>query len=262
MATAPSPDNLLLGRGKVYFNRFTTAGAAIGYRAAGNIETFELTTTDETKDRYESMTHQSSLYKQVPVRRTVSLKIKGDEFNEDNLALALMGDVVPLVQAGAPVVGEVLTMNATPGLIYRTALLGPIATVTVSKGNVALVAGTDYQVLDPNVGLIQLLTGAPGFQPGDQLTVGYTPTAYTAATGPKKVTGGTEGKIEGAVLFVGDPTTGPKQMVEVWHVTLKPDQAIGLIADDFATYGLAMTVLDDSANHPATPYYDVTYLPD
>lgn len=255
---APSSDNLLLGKGQVYFDRFTTAGVSTGLKHLGNVETLELTTEDDVIEKYSSMVNSSPLYKRVNRRRTTTLRITGNEFNPENVALALMGIQSTLAQAATAVVGEAIAATTVPGTYYKTLKLGPISAVAVKFAGVAGVLGTDYAIIDATTGLIRIL---PGTIKTGAVTIDYTPTAYASTTSPQVISGGAQGVIEGRLLFIGDPASGPKMMVNVWHVSISPDGALGLISDDFATMGLSAAVLDDSVAHPASPLYEVVYLP-
>lgn len=261
LVAAPDSGNLLLGKGKVYFNRKSVTGTFAGYRHLGNVEKFELTTNDDVLEKYSSMSAAAPLYKQVTRRRTVTLNLTLNEFDPENVALVLMGSVISSSQVATPVVDETVSTNTLVGRTYRFSKLGPHTAITAKKSPAtALVAGTDYVIDDTNLGLIRILSNAT-LTDGSTLLVSYTPTAYTApATGIRTIEAGTLTIIEGAVLFVPDPTLGPKQMVEVWSVSSRPDGAIGLISDDYADGGLVMAVQDDSVNHPTSPLYRVTFL--
>lgn len=256
----PSSDNLLLGKGEVFFSR-RASGILTGYRHLGNVETFELTTTDDVLEKYSSMDAAASLYKAVTRKRDVVLQLTADEFDPDNLAMVLMGEVVDTApQTATAVVAEVLTDSARLGAFYKFAQVGPHTGIAIKVGAVVLTLGTDYVIHDVTVGLIQILPNAPGVTAGDTITADYTPTAY--ATGLKRVRGGTQTLVEGAVLFVPDPTTGPQIMAEVWSVSVRPDGALGLISDEFAQMGMQMAVQADRVNHPLEPLYALTYLPE
>lgn len=252
MANTPSSDNLLLGKGQCFFSRFDDNGVATGFRHFGNVETLELTTDDDVLDKYSSQSAEAPLYKRVTRRRTVTLRASLDEFEAHNVALALMGDVAQsTAQAATAVVAEVLTTTALKGGYYKTAKMGPITAVTLDNSTTTtpLVLGTDYVIADADLGLIHILATATAVAAGDDITISYTPTAY--ASGLTQISGGSDNKIEGAFMFVGDPTTGPAYLLEVWKVSVAPDGAIGLISDDYAQFNLTMTVEDDSANHPS-----------
>jgi hypothetical protein len=256
---APSSENLLLGKGSVYFDRFlVNTQTTQGMRHLGNVEAFELTTNDDTVEKYSSMVASSPLYKRVNRRRTVNLRITGGEFHPENLALFTMGTQSTLAQAATAVVGEAITATTIPGIYYKTKKLGPITAVAVRFGASTGVLGTDYAIIDAATGLIRIL---PGTILTGAVVMDYTPTSYATATSPQVVSGGAQGVIEGRVLFIGDPAAGPKVMVNVWRSSINPDGNLALIGDDYASMGLNAFVLDDSINHPASPLYEVTYLP-
>lgn len=260
MPPTPSADNILLGKGEVFLKRKEALGTAQGFRHLGNVETLEITTEDENLDKRSSMSAASPLYKRVARARTVTLRAALDEFEANNMALALMGSVSTApAQAATPIVGEALTADALLGGYYRTALIGPITAVTVKKGATPLVLGTDYAIPDATLGLIQILPGSVTVIAGDALTIDYTPTAY--ADGWTEVDGGSDNVIEGELMFIGDPTTGPKYLLEVWSVSIAPDGAIGLISEEFAQFGLTMAVQEDAVNHPDNKLYRLTELP-
>ena len=255
---APSSDLLMLGAGSVFFNLFDASGAPTGMYHLGNVTTFELTTEDDNLDKYQSMTKAKSLYKRVPRRRNVTLNISGDEFSPKNLALILQGTVSQTAaQVATPIAGEALGLWKI-GAYYKTAMMGPITGVTVDVAGTPAVLGTDYEIADPDFGIIHALPGSAIVE-GGAVTIDYTPTAY--ADGLTRVAGGTETNVRGSVLFAGDPTVGPKVLVEVWKVTVSPNGALGLISEEYATLGLTMAVESDSVNHPSEPLYRVTYLP-
>lgn len=258
LTAAPSSENLLLGKGELFFNRQNDDGTYQGYKHMGNVETFELTTTDDVIEKYSSMNAAAGLYKRVTRKRDAVLRVISDEFTPENLALITMGEKnQTAAQAATAIVGEQLALLATPGAYYRTAKLGPVTGVAVKDAATALVAGTDYVIANADIGIIQIKADyTPGAGP---LTIDYTPTAY--ADGLTQVRGGTKTNIEGALLFIPDPTTGPKMMVEVWSVSIAPDGALGFISDDFATLGLQMSAQADNVNHPDEPYYLITYIP-
>lgn len=255
---APSSENLLLGKGQVFFDRFDVAGLPTGFKHMGNVETFELNTTDDKVQKFSSMTAGAPLYKEVNRRRAAVLTLTGSEFHPESMALVTMGDQSELVQAATAVVAEPVSPTTKKGMYFMTKKLGPITAVTVTFGAGAGVLGVDYAIINANIGLIRIL---PGTILTGAVTVGYTPTAYVSGSGPAIVAGGTAGVIQGAVMFVGDPSTGPDMIVNVWRANVSPNGPVGLIGDDFATLSLTMAILDDSINNPTAPLYRIIYPP-
>jgi hypothetical protein len=254
---APSSENLLLGKGQVFFDRFDINGVSTGLRHLGNVETLEITTADDNVDKFSSMTRSASLYKRVNRRRTVTMRLVGDEFHPENMALVMMGDQSTLAQPATAVAGEAVSPTTIPGMYYVTKKLGPISAVVVHFGAGVGVLNTDYAIVDPNVGLIRIL---PGTILTGAVTIDYTPTLYSSTAGPQVVHGGTAGIIQGRILFLGDPTTGQAYKLEAWKCNVTPDGAVGLISDDYATMGLSLAILDDKVNHPASPLYELTQI--
>ncbi len=254
---------LLLGRGKLYFDRLNSSGAHTGERFLGNCTRLESTTTDDLREKYSSATHDSPLMKSVNVRRTQELAITLDEFDPENLALALMGETgYHATQAATPITNEVITA-VQPDRWYKLAKRGTIAlpisavTVTGPSGSPTYTITTDY--------LVDLVSGRIYIVPGGTITAGsnievdYTPPSFAATTLPK-VVAGTANTIEGFLRFIGDPAAGPVYECEIWHVSINPDGAVGLISDEFAEFPLKGKILDDSGVHPTEPLWRLLKL--
>lgn len=260
-APTPSSDNLLVGKGEVFFNRFDANGVGTGLRHLGNVDAMEITTEDDVLEKYSNMSSDAPLYKKVPRRRNVGVRLTLSEFDPQNLSIVTMGTVdTTATQAGTAVTGEVLTTNAVHGAFYKFAKIGPHTGVTVTGSGGAAVLGTDYRIHNPDLGIIQVLPGSTAIPAGSTITVGYTPTAYTAGE-IAVVAGGESSTVEGSLLFIGDPATGPRMQVEIWKVSFNPDGALALISDEFADVGIQGNVLADPVNHPTNKLYRVTYLP-
>lgn len=244
--------NLLLGKGKVYFDRFTSAGVATGERFLGNCEKVEITTTDELREKHSSAEAASPLLKSVNVRRTTELSIQLGEFTKENVALALMGEVSALAQtAGGPVSAQEIE-GVQQGCYYPVGKRKiKSVTVTGPSGTPTYDVDDDYTV-DAVSGRIYIVEGG-AITSGSDIEVTY---SYDADSSPY-VKGGVTNVIEGMLRFIGDPAAGPALEVEIWKVSITPDGAIALISDDFADFPLKGKVLADSVNHPDEPYYRV-----
>ncbi len=261
---SPVAANLLLGKGQLLFDRFTSAGLATGFRHMGNVEEFSIELTDEKAEKFTSQNQSAGLYKSVTTKRTTALAVQADEFAIANIALGMMGDEDETTQAGATIVDEALTTSVTLGKYYQTLELGISAeSLEADPGGTptALVLGTDYVILDAIAGIIQILPTAVNTVDGEAIDIDYTSAAYTGATALGRVKGATQTNVEGAVLFIPDPSTGPKLFVEVWRVSVSPNGPVGFISDDYANFTLTMEVQDESVAHPGEGFYVVTQLP-
>lgn len=251
MAQEANGANLLLGRGKIYFERNNpTTGAGTGLEFLGNCTQLEITPSVERREKFSSTRSSATKLASVPISQSHQVAITMDEYVPYNLALALMGDAGLLAQASSTVTGETLTTSVKKGRSYTTAFR-KISTVVVKKGASTLVLGTDYEILDATRGLIRILPGSVTVVDGDTVTVDY---AYAADTS-EKVAGGTVGKIEGRLVFIGDPVNGPVYDLEIWKISINPAGALALIQDDFGNIPLQGEILDDATNHPTEPLY-------
>lgn len=240
----PSSDNLLLGRGALYLAPYVD-GVPAGEFHLGNVTSFSINTSDEVKEKYESMTHNSALYDATVVKRTITTKIVGDEFSTDNLALNLMGDIVAVTQASGTVSDETLTAAAKPGRFYPTKFRN-IKDVVVSVGAATKVEGTDYTV-DAATGRIYIVpTGT--IAAGATVVVDY---GYSTLN-LQAVQGGVVSNIYASLRFIGDPAKGPKYEVQIGKVQITPDGELGLISDDYGQWSLTGRVMSIPGQAPYT----------
>lgn len=269
---APSAEDLLLGAGQVFFQRFDADGNPTGGMLhLGNVETLEITTTDDKLIKKSSMSRARPVYKSVTRSREVVLRAVGDEFNPDNLALMLMGNIEYATEAAVEVADKVLfadvpaaTLGAALGGQYFHVGALNIDTVSMKLGATALDTD-DFEVVNARMGLIRIKETSTTVTNGaDDLTVTYTPQAITG-TESAVVRGGTETEIQGSVLYISDNTSGQDTILRVWNVSVAPDGALGLISEEFATFALNMTIQDDSnGDHGGSaddPLYHLQYVP-
>lgn len=247
---APNPANVILGRGMLYIDNFNAAGQRTGQQAVGNVTAFDTENKVEIKEKYESMDPASSLYARGVTRQTVTLKITGDEYTLDNLARALLGNVVQITGAGASVSGE--TITPTPGALlnryYDLANRNVTAfTSLTQEPSTALTLGSDYTV-DMVRGRIYI-PATSSVTPGSVLEAAYTYGAYTY----NSINVASTGTVEAYVRFLGNPIKGPTYEAEYWHVSFTPSGTLAFIADDFGNWTLEGEVIADTVNHPSEP---------
>lgn len=248
---APNNGNLYLGRGEVYFDRFADGTTnRTGELNLGNVTTFEVSMKDDTKEKYESMTHSSLLYGRASIRRTAEVTITGDEYSLENFALVTIGNQAVISQTGSTVTGETLTTAPIQGCYYPTAKR-KISSVTLHDGSSTKTLGTDYTI-DAVTGRIYIVPGG-SITNSDTLTVDYT----YATISLNIVQGGTSPALDGYIRFISDPVKGPNYEVECWHANFVPDGKISFIADDYGNWTLKGLLIADLTNHAAEPYYHI-----
>jgi hypothetical protein len=269
----PSSELLRLGAGELLLDRHDpVTGAMTGFRHVGNVETLEITTTDDKLVKKSSMSKGRPVYKSVTRSRDVILRAVGDEWSSDNLAMMLMGSIAYATQAATPLTDQVVyadvpgtTLGAALGDKYFHVGKLNIGTVSMKVGSTAIVAGTDYTVYNAKMGVIKILSTSTVVTNGtDDLLITFTPAAITGTNSPV-VRGGTESEIEVSVLFIEDNSAGENHILRVWNASVSPDGALGLISDEFATFALNMAIQDDSqgvyGGSASDPLYHVQLVP-
>lgn len=264
--TAPSSDNVLLGAGEWYFNRFDANGVETGYFHLGNCDDARVVVSTEELIMKNAMRAARGIYKRVIKESSAELKIRKLEFDLISMAIAYLGDVSETAQGAATVTDEALTPagGLVKGRYYTTSKRG-ISAVTVKKGATPLVSGADYLIKDAARGVILILETATlaGLADGDDLTIDYTAAALTGATALKTIRALNSPRIEGKGLFISDNQAGPNWDYEFWNLNLKPDGEIALIGEDFGSYNLSGAAQDDSVGaHGGSadePYFRKTY---
>lgn len=257
MSFTSNGNQVLLGRGKVFFNRLSAAGVPTGYKFLGEVSKLELSTEDDVLEMRDHTVASTPVLKKVVRQRDGKVSLTFHEMDKENLSYALMGSVSAFTQTSGSVTAEALTASVVKGHSYKT-VARQISAVTVKQGVTTLVLGTDYDIADAATGLIHIKESSVTVTDGSAITIDYTKAAI-AAPGLARVRGGDATFIEGALLFVGDPAAGPSADVEIWKLSISPSGVLGLIQDEFAGVDLEGTILSDTTNHPTEPLYVVQY---
>ena len=79
MAATPSPDNLYVGKGEIYLDRFDDDGNKTGELHLGNCRSLAITFDDDVIESFNHMDSEAGLYKRTIRRRIPNLAIVGEE---------------------------------------------------------------------------------------------------------------------------------------------------------------------------------------
>lgn len=238
--------NLLLGKGKVYLDILSDDGQSTGEFDLGNCTLLTTTVTRETTEKKSNMTAGAPTLANITKSVSVALKITGDYFNAETKKLLAYGDTVELTQAAETITDRVITTAFQPGRRYRLGAFGVDPATLVLKVGAATIASC---IFDAKTQTVYVPTGTAG----GTLTASFS----TLATTKTVLAGGTRRQITALVRYVADNAVGTNDHVVFHKVDLTPDGEVGYITDDLGAWSLAGAVLDDSANHPDTPYYSV-----
>jgi hypothetical protein len=253
--TGVNGNNLLLGRGKVYFDRFEAGTTTrTGEVFLGNAPTLEITPTPEEIKKYSSATRAAPLMASDLIRLGMGIRIAADEFAKENLAMALYGDNALLTQSTAAITNEAFT-NVYQGRYYKLAKRGISAvTVTGPSGTPVHVLDTDYS-LDLVSGRVYIIPGGGIVDGTGDIEVDYTYATQSLAI----VRGGNQTSVKGFIRYISDNARGPNFELEIWKVAVRSDGAIGFISDDYAQFSLQGEVESDEVTHPNEPFFRLIY---
>jgi hypothetical protein len=251
-----------LGKGSVLLDRFLIGSPTGVLIHLGNCNKFEIEPKDDKAELIQSLSPTPTLIAQAVKKRDIKVSVEGTDFNSDHAALfSVSSGKGSLSISATPITNEVLisaaqTVNAK-GRYFQVATPN-VGTFTDLKQNaVALVANTDYKVIDLVHGIIYIpLTSGIDITGTEQITADYTPTAGTF----DQINGHVVNFVQGRLLFVPNPADGPNIMANVWRVNLTQSGKIGLIWDEYGNWTLEGSALDDTSNHPTAPFYQLTYL--
>lgn len=262
LISAPNPTNLSLGKGKLFIKRRDAiTGADTGFRHAGNCDKFTTKATVDVIDNMSSMDPTAGIYAEIPKSTKVEITIEGFEYDPNNVALMLYGDSTPYSQASSSPVDVQFAAAATVVLdgYYEVGARNPTIT-NIKQGATTLTLGTDYEITDPNVGMIHLLpTGAA--VAGTALTWSGSVPAIASTLGNKLITIASSPQIPATVRFLPAPKHGPNLDVTLWSVNMTPNGEPEFISDALAKIALKGTVQLDAAGlfggSAASPYGQV-----
>jgi len=266
----PSAENLMLGQGILFFDRFdfsTGVPVSTGARHLGNCSEFGLTISVEKLEKMTSMYSVRRVYKTLIKQGETTGKIKVDEYDPDNLALALMGDVSQFTRAAAITYNAAAPFLAAIPSQQNTYITLPEhyideATVVVKdSGTTTLALNTDYTV-DAERGRIYVVPGG-NLKQGTlvaPLKIEFAAPIVLAAAGRRKISIATVPKVEGKLIFVGDSTLGPSYYAEFWHTLLTPEGDMSMIGDELQSFTLNLSIFDKAPQHPLAPYYRILQI--
>ena len=258
----------MLGKGSILLDRFDVNGNPTGvFIHLGNATKFELDLKDDIAELYQSINKNVTLIATAVKKRQPKISITGTDFSSDHIQLVQMSaGKTSLSVASGTVTAETLisavqTANAK-GRYFRTATMNVdftgTAPVLTQAPSTILVAGTDYVLLDAVMGLIYIPASSTIDITGvHAITITY----HTLVGAFDQVAGATVPFVQGHILFEPDPVDGQSIQCDIWRVNLSPNGQLGLIADDYGNWSLDGNILDDTANHPNSPFYLYTFLP-
>lgn len=255
MLRAPDTENLIIGKGKLYFAPIES-DVNMGEIDLGNAPSFTLTPLVERLPHFSAREGVRKKDFNPVVEVGAMLAATLEEFNAENLNLAFLGPGVESIAQGSGTVSneaKTARLDRWVKLDYRM-----ISSVVIKNAaeTVTYTVEVDY-LLDADTGRFLAKTSG-SITEAENLKISYTYAAWSkdyirAITNPT---------VEGQLRFIGTGDYGPKMEVVCHKVQLALDGELPLISEEIAQFNLSGEVLDDTENHPNDPFYQVIYLED
>lgn len=250
--------NYVLGRGKVFFDRFP-ANAIInastqgeGERYLGNTPEFSMTSETEDLDHYDSDGGIKNKDDSVQLTKDFTGQFTCDNVVDENVALFVQGDASIITQTAAT--GEIdIVTSAKRGRFYQLGVsdvlpsgVRNISNVVIKKGGApgwatTVVQAGNYEV-DPELGRIYIEADAPAIN-NEDIQITYNVGAYT-----RSQVVSSSNAIYGAVRFIADNPKGPNKDYYFPYCKLAPDGDYNLKGDEWQTMGFTVEILKKATN--------------
>lgn len=248
--------NYTLGRGRLFFDRYTPAQVAAGIAAAtqgegerffGNVPEFSFNTTEESLDHYASTGGVRVKDDSVTLQIDSNGAFTSDHIDKYNHALWFLSAAVAagsVVQSSATAATWLSKSKKGAFIQVGTSSSVPtgvrnISNVIVGSGagfSTVLSASGNYEVDEAN-GRIYFL---PGCSLADDTAIQVT---YDAAAGTRDqvVSGGTA--VYGSLRYIADNPKGSNKDFYIPLLKLTPEGDYSLISDDWQSIGFAFEIL-------------------
>jgi hypothetical protein len=250
MARTP---NYVVGRGKLYFDKFLTGTKTVSgnERYLGNSPELSMSQDEETLDHYSSDSGIKVKDATVELQNDASMSFALDDISKENLALWFRGEAQD--NALAAVVGATTTVDAvskgsyiqlglTAGNPIGSRNVSNVVVTNVTQANAVVVMAGNYEV-DAVTGRVYVLDDAPDIDEDDELSI-----AYDSALGTEEVVIAQNEIIEGRMVFIADNAAGENRDY-IWpYVRVRPDGDFSLKGDEWQqmSFGGEILKLNDS----------------
>jgi len=252
---APNTDNLFLGKGALYFDRFDAGNVKTGELDLGNVTAFGLTKAATKKDHYTSREGIRKKDKSITVEEKWTGKFIAEEYSKENMILALGGDALEYAvqTAGAATADITAFRDRWIDVGYKS-----ISAVVVTHGMTTFTVDVDYKV-DSTIGRIMpLYTGA--IYEGEPLHVAF---SYASINQP--IIKPSIREVKGFMRFVphNDMDNGPNYMAEIWSALLTCDSEISFLTEDWGKLNFTADIDEDDeggTHKTGNPYFKLTEI--
>lgn len=241
--------NYVLGRGKLYFDRFLpgTKTPTGKEKYFGNTTEINFSMSSEKLDHFSSESGVRVKDDSVTLQTDSTGNFICDNISRPNLALFFLGDEETLTVTGSTGIEETIA-SIELGTFYQLGVTTAspsgardISTVVVTKdpgGTPVVVAALNNFVVNLELGRIEWLDTAVALDDGDDVEISFTQIAHTR----DRVISKSE-SISGALRFVADNPKGSNKDYFIPYCELSPDGDFALKGDDWQQLGFGIEIL-------------------
>lgn len=239
-------NNLVLGRGEIFFDRFTAGTQTkTGERYLGATPSFSISAETQELEHYSSERGLRVKDESVTLSIDVTGSLTIEDMSDENVALFFFGDAETATIAAAT--GETEDFTAIPGLFYQLgSTVGKpegvenVSNVSVIRNpdsdNETLTLNTDYRA-DLELGRIEVIAGG-AVQSGDTIRVTYN---IEGQTQTRVLSGST--LIQGALRFISFNGVGGQRNFYMPKVTLRPNGEFALKGEEWQNIAFNLEIL-------------------
>ena len=276
-ANSYDKDYLVVGRGRLYFNRLRN-GVFEGERYLGNTPELSLSSSTDKLDHFSSDHGFKDKDKSVNIENSRSGSFATDIISPANIALWFGGSVASTIFSAQNDVFEKVNNGAkvTKGRIYQLGVTkatpqgqggvdGTSFTIGYADANTSIsngggdissisgvkVLSTANYELNADTGQLYIEEDAPDLNGEVQIVVKYN---RKASSGNVMVS--SDNTIEGSLRFVSDNPTGTQKNYFIPKVSISPDGDYSLKGDDWQQMSFTFDVLKRDAATESIYIYD------
>ncbi|SFM71333.1 phage tail tube protein [Marinobacter pelagius] len=227
-----------IGNGKIWER---TRGSTDPFREVGNCSalTLGVTTEEASLPNYRGGGGEANKRERITA---VALTVTAHDFNAENIAAGLRGDVSANVASS---VASEVQPGADSGLVRTNFLIDTSQPVTVTgpSGTPSYIQGTDFNI---SAAGIEVIDGG-SIASGADIEISY------ESLGTDIVDALMNSGVEKEIVFDGlnEAQSGSPVVVDIWRAKPGAAEELGLISDEYGALTLPYAVLLDTAKEAA-----------
>lgn len=251
MANACTTSQYFSGQGALLLaERNPTTGAALGFRAVGNVSALTLGVETTTFEHKESCSGVRGIDLEIVQEINVTASFTLESLSKENLALALYGTSSAV--AGASATDEQLPLYHDKWMPLANIKVSSVVVGDDAVPTTTYVEGTDY-VLNAEAGTIMALsTGA--ITDAQVVFVDYT---YAGHDAVEAVESGTPPERWARFEGLNTADTNKPVVIDFYKLSVQPLAELALITDEISQMEVEAKVLSDALRSSGSRYFSI-----